>query len=426
MSANVSKLMEEFSSKSYLEKVVKIVTSFEAGKITGDEADTLALHLHIDPKDLTTIYEYGYAGSKKLFTQPDITLEQITSDRATHLEKIVLLALELKRNNISPRNIRDYANKANIDPQDVKNIYAKLEKEIEKLKKPKQQTSRINEDIATKDMQYTYDALHGYILQLFLYASPAYTFALRYQKAEEKYAKKQNFLKYMNKLSNGEAIERKISDAEDGYVNLFLTTISSTRDDLESLVQGDLGQAFSCSEETAVGLHNTLKSFRGIIDKETKELIIASNQLRPYLEESDDYLGMGMDMLKGAKIGSLAAAAFGPLGVAVAVGVLLYKGQEDADQAEEHLDNLFHYWNECFASLYPEKLSAYYKKCYEFSSYIAHQYIANYKEVETLARQNNKLAQYNEYLQSQLRFFVNDEMQQQMREDIKAIENIIQ
>lgn len=329
--ASTPKLIEEFSSKSYLEKVVKIVTSFKEEKITGDEADTLALHLHIDPKDLTTIYEYGYAGSKKLFTQPDITLEQITSNRATHLEKIVLLALELKRNNISPRNIRDYANKANIDPQDVKNIYAKLEKEIEKLKKSKQQTSRINEGITTKDMQYTYDALHGYILQLFLYASPAYTFALRYRKAEEKYEKKQNFLKYMNKLSNGEAIEKKVSDAEDGYINLFLTTISSTRDDLDSLVQGNLGQAFSCSEETAVGLHNTLKSFRGIIDKETKELIIASNQLRPHLEESDDYLGMGMDMLKGAKIGSLAAAAFGPLGVAVAVGGLLYKGQEDTD-----------------------------------------------------------------------------------------------
>lgn len=424
--SSVSRLMEEFSSKSYLEKVVKIVTSFKTGKITGDEADTLALHLHIDPKDLTTIYEYGYSGSKKLFTQPDITLEQITSDKATHLEKIVLLALELKRNNMPTRNIRDYANKAGVDPQDVKNIYAKLEKEIEKLKKVKQKTATINEGIAAKDMHYTYDALHGYILQLFLYASPAYAFALHYQKAEKKYEKKQNFLKYMNKLADGEAIEEKISDAEDGYLNLFLTTISSTRDELGSLVQSNLGQAFSCSEETAVGLHNTLKSFRGIIDKETIELIIASNQLRPYLEESDDYLGMGMGMLKGAKIGSMAAAAFGPLGVAVAVGGLLYKGQEDADRAEENLDNLSHYWDECFVSLYPEKLSEYYKKCYEFSSYIADQYIVNYKDVEVLARQNNTLASYNEYLQSQLRFFVNDEMQQQMREDMKAIENIIQ
>lgn len=85
-----------------------------------------------------------------------------------------------------------------------------------------------------------------------------------------------------------------------------------------------------------------------------------------------------------------------------------------------------HYWDECFASLYPEKLSEYYKKCYEFSNYIADQYIVNYKDVEVLARQNNTLAAYNGYLQSQLRFFVNDEIQQEMREDIKAIENIIQ
>ena len=426
MSVNVSKLMEELSSKSYLEKVVKIVTSFKAGKITGDEADMLALHLHIEPKDLMTIYEYGYTGSKKLFIQPDITLEQITSDKATHLEKIVLIALELKRNNISPRSLRDYANKANIAPQDVKNIYIKLEQEIEKLKKSKQNTAAINKDIAAKDMRYTYDALHGYILQLFLYASPAYAFALHYQKAEEKYEKKQNFLKYMNKLTNREAIEKKISDAENGYLNLFLTTIFSTRDELSSLIQANLGQAFSCSKETAVGLHNTLKSFRGIIDNEIREFIIVSNQLRPYLEEEYDYLDMGIDMIKGAKIGSLAAAAFGPLGVIATVGGLLYKSQKDEEQLEKKLDKLCSYWDQCFISLYSKKLSQYYKKCYEFSNYIAHQYIANYKEVETIARQNNKLTEYNNYLQGQLRFFVNDEMQQQMRKDIKNIESIIQ
>ena len=126
-----SELFREFSSRGYLEKIVKIVTSFHKGRITGDEADMLALHLGIDPKDLTTLYEYGYRGSKSLFAQPSITLDQITSNEATPLEKIVLLALELRKNSISPSKIRDYANSANINPLDVKNIYSKLERESE-------------------------------------------------------------------------------------------------------------------------------------------------------------------------------------------------------------------------------------------------------------------------------------------------------
>ena len=425
MSFNISELMEEFSSKSYLEKVVKIVTSFKTGKITGNEADTLAIHLSINPKDLTSIYEYGYTGSKELFTQPDITLDQITSDKATPLEKIVLLALELKRNNISPSKIRDYANSANIDPRDVKNIYMKLEKEVEKLKKAKQEIARVNEGISEKDMQYTYNTLHKHIVNLFLYASPAYALSLHYQQAEIQYAKKQNFLKYMNKLSNGDALEEKISQAENGFLNLFLSTISSTRNELSDIIQVELEQAFSCSKETAEGIYTTLKNFRQIINQELTDFISVSSQLRLHLEKSDDFLGMGMDMLRGAKVGSLAAAAFGPLGVAVAAGSLYLNEQNKDDEAQDNFEKLSSYWDECCNAMYPKKLSDYYKQYYEFSNYISDQYIANFKSVEMLARQNNKLVEYNEYLQNQRRFFVNDEDQRQMREDIKAIESTV-
>ncbi len=426
MSFNKSELMGEFSSKSYLEKIVKIVTSFKTGKITGDEADAFALHLNIDPKDLTSIFEYGYSRSKKLFTQPKITLAQITSDKATHLEKIVLLALELKRNNISPIEMRDYANMSNIDPRDVQNIYTKIEKEVEKLKKVKLEASKINKGIDEKEIQYTYSTLHRHILQLFLYASPAYAFALLYKNANIKFDENENFLLFMNKVSDGGAIEKGVSDAENGFLNLFLSTISTTRDELSTIVQTELGQAFSCTKETAEGITNTLKSFRQVADNEARDFISVSNQLRPLLEDAESDLGgMGLDFLKGAGIGHMAAVALGPAGVALAMASLYLKGQNDTDKIQEGYDKLSTHWDKCFESLYTEKLPIYYKKCYDFSHNIADQYIANFKEVEVLARQNDKLTAYNEYLQNQLRFFVNDERQQQMREDIQTIENII-
>ena len=283
--------LEEFLSGTYLEKAVKIVKSFSEKNITGEEADKIAIKVGVDLKDLQTIFRYGYQSSKELFKRPKITLDDITSNEATYLEKTVLLAFELNKNNIPSKRIREYADKAKISPIDVKNIYLKIEKELKKSQTKEQTISKINQGISEDDLNYTYNTLHKYILYLFLYTSPAYTLVLLYQQGGEIFNNNENFLEYMNTLSNGNIIEEKISKSENAFIDLFLQTTTSTRIELTNIVQSEIGNIFAPTTEVVNSIKKHLYECRNIINKDMKEFIAASNQLRQYIEKPDADLG---------------------------------------------------------------------------------------------------------------------------------------
>ncbi len=419
MSFNQSDLVEEFSSKSYLQKVVKIVTSFKAGKITGDEADKLAGYLSIDPKDLKRVYEYGYAGSKEIFKQPDITLTQLESSRATQLEKIVLLALELKRGNIAQDDLKRYSKIANIDPQDVKSIYSKLEIEIEKLKKAKQEIEKVNDGIDENDLEYNYVMLHKYIHYLFEYATPSLALIFYSNEANKRFDANENIIEYIGALSDGVRIEEKISNAEKGYIDLFISTTSSTRAELTEILGNDLGKIFTFNDEVLGTIFNTIKSLRKSIEVEVGGLIVGGKQLAQYFKENNVDIGsMGLDFIRGAGLGHMAAVALGPVGIALAMGSLYMNEQKKSKETEEQFNALILAWEDQYNTLHNEKLPMYYKQCSELSDNIAKQFIANYKQAEALSRQNGRLKQFSDYLQKQLIFFVNDNKQIEMRKEI--------
>ena len=117
----------------------------------------------------------------------------------------------------------------------------------------------------------------------------------------------------------------------------------------------------------------------------------------------------------------MAAAALGPIGVGLAMGSVYLKSQNEANKEQEMLEKNNEYWDNCFVKVYNVKLSDYYQECYSFCDKITTQYIENFKQFEILAKKSNKLTEYNNYLQSQLIFFVNDEKQIKMREEIEVV-----
>ncbi len=426
MSEIFDELLKEFSSKTYLGKIVAIVKSFKNGNITGEQADKLADYLSIDPKDLKMVYEYGYSNSIDIFKQPNITLSQFSSSNATQLEKIVLLALELKRKNIVSDDLDRYCSIENIDIEDVKSIYSKLEIEIKKLRRAKQEVEKVNNSMDEKDLEYSYTMLHKYILYLFEYITPSFAFILYCNEADKRFSANENIAEYIGMLSDSVKIEEKISNAEKGYINLFVSTTSSTKTELIEILNSDLGRIFAFNDEILGGILKTLKSFRKTIEPEVRGLIAIGNQISQYLKENDTDLGsMGMEFIKGAGLGHMAAVALGPAGIALAMGSLYMNGQKKSKETEEQFDNLILSWESHYDTLHNKKLPIYYKQCRELSDNIAKQYIANFRQAEAIARDQNRLKQYSAYLQKQLIFFVNDSKQKNMQKEIDLIRNSI-
>ena len=422
---------------SYLEKLFYLIDSFMSGLIKGKLLDSVVLSLDIDKKDISNVYRFQKNKEKKYFSSPiDIPLKRIPKDRGlTYLEKIVLFANKRSNSNIDISSVKILLQEAEIEYKDFLTIHNILfpqniitEKQTHNIitkDYEDHKTALINETISPE----TYNTLHSLISEVFLYSSPVYALALHMSNNNINEAQdddEDDINERFKELSDKYKLEKIITDAEKGFLNIFESTISSTRNDIMNILETqNTGSLFSYNTQTLNSIRQEMLGYRNTIAQKLSELNNTYQQLTQYWIQVQE--GVGGDMtkfIKGGALGMMGAALFGPLGVAAAVGASYFSENEAQEKTDAIESRLISNWEQAHDAFYFTQLENYLHLYQALCDKISEQFIQNYQKAHKLAVDLNKEVEFIRYLKSEIDGMLGREEFINMREELKYLKNL--
>jgi hypothetical protein len=276
-------------------------------------------------------------------------------------------------------------------------------------------------------LQNPYQSLEKFIKDSFLYASPVYAIAVHFANNHlENEDSVEESRRKIEILSNKYTLEKLIMDSEKQVLNWFVSTIQSTRKDLEKIIGKDIKNIFSYNDNTITYLKQEMLKYRNYMIPKMNEMHAYSEKLKNFWIQNEENTGQLMQtFIKGGALGATAAALFGPLGVLAAAGASYFSENENEKKKEAMYDSLFNNWAATYDSFYFTQLKEYYKVYYNLFSKIAKLYISNYQLAYKFSNSHGKKYEFEQYIKKEIIDTVSNNEFIKMQQEISELSEFI-
>jgi hypothetical protein len=298
-------------------------------------------------------------------------------------------------------------------------------KALQNLKKVEDSvaTEIIEPDIDLKEAYKTpYKSMEDLIYKAFLYTTPTNSIIRYFAQYNINNVSDDDYdiiREHILKLSDKNKLEEIIVESEQNFLTFFESAVSSTRDDIVSIFERDIGEVFALNEQIMATLKQEIFSYRSILGTKMAEMQQASQQLKHYWSETEEGTGKMMtDALKGGSLGMIGASLFGPLGVAVAVGASYLNEIETEKKKDNLLQTLYDNWATTHDSFYFKQLKEYDERYKRVIENITKQFIDNYKQAYKIAIEIDKKSEYLNYFKKELKDMVTEKEFISMRREV--------
>jgi hypothetical protein len=298
-------------------------------------------------------------------------------------------------------------------------------KALQNLKKVEDSvaTEIIEPDIDLKEAYKTpYKSMEDLIYKAFLYTTPTNSIIRYFAQYNINNVSDDDYdiiREHILKLSDKNKLEEIIVESEQNFLTFFESAVSSTRDDIVSIFERDIGEVFALNEQIMATLKQEIFSYRSILGTKMAEMQQASQQLKHYWSETEEGTGKMMtDALKGGSLGMIGASLFGPLGVAVAVGASYLNEKETEKKKDNLLQTLYDNWATTHDSFYFKQLKEYDERYKRVIENITKQFIDNYKQAYKIAIEIDKKSEYLNYFKKELKDMVTEKEFISMRREV--------
>lgn len=295
---------------------------------------------------------------------------------------------------------------------------------LQSLKKTEEEESEaIEPDMDLNEVyKKPYENMENLIFKAFLYAAPVNTIVRHFSQYNINNVEESDYdisREYIMLLSDKNKLEEMIVESEKNFLTFFQTAITSTRQDIISILGRDIGQIFALNEQIVDSLKQEMVGYRSIVGGKMAEMNHTSQQLKHYWSENEEGTGKIMtDVLKGGSLGMIGASLLGPVGIAVAVGANYLNDKDKEKKKDSMHQTLFDNWASAHDSFYFVQLKEYDEKYKVLIANISQQFIDNYKQAYKLAIESNKKREVSNYFKEELKDLVTEESFISMRREL--------